>query len=57
MLAAQHRLPGIYPLREFVSVGGAMSYGTSISDAYRQAGQQRYWPSSRNFLRRREPHQ
>jgi putative tryptophan/tyrosine transport system substrate-binding protein len=37
-LAAQHRLPTIYPLREFVSVGGAMSYGTSISDAYRQAG-------------------
>jgi putative ABC transport system substrate-binding protein len=37
-LAAHHRLPTIYPLREFVSVGGAMSYGTSISDAYRQAG-------------------
>jgi putative ABC transport system substrate-binding protein len=37
-LAAQHRLPAIYPLREFVSVGGAMSYGTSISEAYHQAG-------------------
>jgi len=37
-LAAQHRLPEIYPLREFASVGGAMSYGASISDAYRQAG-------------------
>jgi putative ABC transport system substrate-binding protein len=37
-LATQHRVPTIYPLREFVSVGGAMSYGTSISDAYRQAG-------------------
>ena len=37
-LAARHRLPTISPLREFVSVGGIMSYGASISDAYRQAG-------------------
>ena len=37
-LAAYHRVPTIYPLRAFAEAGGLMSYGTSITDAYRQAG-------------------
>jgi putative ABC transport system substrate-binding protein len=37
-LATYHRLPAIYSWREAAEAGGLMSYGTSISDAYRQAG-------------------
>jgi putative ABC transport system substrate-binding protein len=37
-LAAFSHLPATYPNREYVDVGGLMSYGTNISDAFRQLG-------------------
>jgi putative tryptophan/tyrosine transport system substrate-binding protein len=37
-LAAHYRLPAIFSLREFPEAGGLMSYGTSTTDGYRQAG-------------------
>jgi ABC-type uncharacterized transport system substrate-binding protein len=38
LLAALHRLPVVYPIRPFAEAGGLISYGTSLADAYRQAG-------------------
>ena len=37
-LAARHALPTIYYLREFADIGGLISYGASITDAYRLTG-------------------
>jgi putative ABC transport system substrate-binding protein len=37
-LARRHKVPGVYALREFVVIGGLMSYGTNITEAHRIAG-------------------
>ena len=36
-LAARHRVPAVYPDREFVNAGGLMFYGASLVDMYRRA--------------------
>jgi ABC-type uncharacterized transport system substrate-binding protein len=36
-LAAKHRLPAVYPWREFVDAGGLMAYGANLADLSRRA--------------------
>ena len=36
--AAHYRIPAAYPLREFVEVGGLMSYGADRANMFRQVG-------------------
>jgi putative ABC transport system substrate-binding protein len=37
-LASRHAIPAIYELRDFVAVGGLISYGANLADQYRQVG-------------------
>jgi putative ABC transport system substrate-binding protein len=37
-LSARHALPTVYPNREFMDVGGLMSYGANLAEQYRQVG-------------------
>ena len=36
-LAAKHRLPVVYQAREFVDLGGLMSYGDNVADRFRRS--------------------
>ena len=38
LLAAQHRVPATYAFRDYAEAGGLMSYGSNLTDAWRQVG-------------------
>src|SRR5262249_14791621 len=37
-LTVRHAVPAVYQWREFAAAGGLLSYGSSVTDVYRQAG-------------------
>src|SRR5215467_1143841 len=37
-LAARHAMPAFYPLSDYVTAGGLISYGANLSESWRQAG-------------------
>jgi ABC-type uncharacterized transport system substrate-binding protein len=37
-LATLHKVPASYALRDFADAGGLMSYGSNVTDAFRQVG-------------------
>jgi len=38
-LAAEHKLPAVYPNRRFIELGGLMSYAADFNDQYRRAAE------------------
>ena len=38
LLAMRHAVPATYSTREFAEAGGLVTYGSNVTDAYRQAG-------------------
>jgi putative ABC transport system substrate-binding protein len=37
-LASRHAIPATYPGRQFTEAGGLISYGSNLTDAWRQVG-------------------
>ena len=36
-LAARHRVPAVYPFRDFIEAGGLLSYGNDLLDSFHRA--------------------